>query len=434
MKIKFLGAARTVTGSKHLIILNDGRHILLDCGLFQGKGDIAYPVNRDLGLDPEKITCVILSHAHIDHSGNLPTIVKKGFYGPIFCTNATKDLCSVMLADSAHIQESDTEYYNKRQLAKGLPTFEPLYTKDDVLPCTTLLKAIPYNTEITISENILLTFTDAGHILGSAVINLKIKEDGKWTSISFTGDIGRYNSQILKNPQIFPQADYIICESTYGDRLHEDNTLSKLHLLNIITKTCIEKKGKLIIPAFSLGRTQEIVYTMDQLVNEGKMPAIKVFVDSPLSVNITNITRNHADCYNDKMIEYMKHDNDPFGFKNLTFIHKVEDSRRLNTIEEPCIIISASGMIEAGRIKHHVRNSISDKKNTILLVGYCEPSTLGGRLAQGAKQVSIFKEKYTVRAEIKKLHSFSAHGDYKDIIRTLSCQNKEKIKTLIDCP
>lgn len=430
MKIKFLGAARTVTGSKHLIILEDNRQILLDCGLYQGKGSLAYPLNRDLGLNPEEVSCVILSHAHIDHSGNLPYLVKKGFYGPIFCTNATKDLCTVMLQDSAHIQENDTEYYNEKQLKKGLTPLEPLYNQQDVLPTTTLLKGIPYNQEIQIIENVYLTLTDAGHILGSSFVNLRVYENNTWFSLTFTGDIGRYNSQILKDPQSFPQADYIISESTYGNRLHTSIELSKLKLLDAIIHTCQDKKGKLIIPAFSLGRTQEILYAIDQLVNENKMPSIKVYVDSPLSVNITNITRNHNDCFNNEMQEYLKKDSDPFGFKNLKFIHKVEESKALNFTNEPCIIISASGMIEAGRIKHHVRNSISDNKNTILIVGYCEPSTLGGRLREKPTSVRIFGDFYKVNADIEIIDSYSAHADYNEIIKALSCQNKDKVKKI----
>ncbi|MDP4227385.1 MAG: MBL fold metallo-hydrolase, partial [Bacteroidota bacterium] len=386
MKIQFLGAAREVTGSKHLITTDNGKKILLDCGMYQGKGEETDSMNRKLGFDPSVIDYLILSHAHIDHSGLIPYIHKLGFNGTIISTHATRDLCSIMLADCGRIQESDTHTNNKKRALKGLPPLEPIYTKADADDCMQSFISIPYNRPFFVDEGIKVTFTNTGHLLGSGVVNLEISENGKTTCIAFTGDIGRPTNRILKSPQSFPQADIVITESTYGDRIHEHHEKAEDMLLQTVIDTCVKKKGKLIIPSFSVGRTQEIVYSLNNFYNAHKLPAINVYVDSPLSVNATNIMRLHRECYNESILEVMETDPDPFGFNNLFYITSSEDSKKLNNAKQPCVIISASGMMEAGRVKHHLANSIDNKKNTILAVGYCAPTTLGARIIRGDKK------------------------------------------------
>ena len=351
--------------------------------------------------------------------------------GSIYCTPTTIAVVEVLLHDSAKIHEYDIEYVNKKRAKRGEPLLLPLYTSKDVDQCLKHFKTIPYRAEFYLNEDVSFTFTDAGHILGSAVINLKLKDkEKKITHLTFTGDIGKYNDMLLKDPEVFPQADYIICESTYGDRLHEIETDAELHLLNVVKNTCVEKKGKLIIPAFSLGRTQEIVFILDKLKNLGMLPNIKVYVDSPMSTNVTNIMRDHIDCFNDKLQVYIKTDKDPFGFNNLKYITEKSESIELNNSKEPCIIISASGMMDAGRIKHHLKNNISNAKNTILVVGYCTPNSLGGKIREGQKVVKIFGEEYEVNADVEIIDSYSAHADYRELIRFLSCQGKQKVKKI----
>jgi metallo-beta-lactamase family protein len=427
MKIQFFGAARTVTGSKHLIS-TDKTSFLLDCGFFQGRGQESDLMNREFLFEPSNLDFMILSHAHIDHSGNIPSLVKNGFKGPIYCTPATFDLCKIMLKDSAHIQENDVKYVNKRRRKRGEQLLNPLYTEADVDLALKLFFPIKYNQQSVISDGVKLLFTDAGHILGSASVNLEIEDKGELKTLCFTGDIGRYNSAILKDPQIFPQCDYLITESTYGNRLHSDNRLSEQKLLDVIKNTCVEKKGKLIIPAFSLGRTQEIVYALDKMESSGKLPRIKVYVDSPLSVSATDVMRAHEECFNDSLINYMKTDSDPFGFNRLIYVQDVQESKSLNDSQEPCIIISASGMIEAGRIKHHVANNISNPKNTLLIVGYAEPSSLGGRLRNGADVVKIFGTEHKVNADVVIMDSYSAHADYEEMIKFFKYIDSSKVK------
>jgi metallo-beta-lactamase family protein len=431
MQVKFIGATETVTGSKHLITTDKDYSILLDCGLYQGMGKETDSLNRHLGINPSKIDVVILSHAHIDHSGNLPLLVKEGFLGSIYCTPQTLEVVEVLLQDSAKIHEYDIEYVNKKREQRGEEPLEPLYTVKDTERCLKHFKTVPYHTDFHLNDEVAFNFTDAGHILGSAAVNLQLKnKDKKIIHLTFTGDVGKYNDMLLKVPECFPQADYILCESTYGDRLHEIEKDAELHLLNVVRNTCVEKKGKLIIPAFSLGRTQEIVYILDKLKNKKMLPNIKVYVDSPLSTNITDIMRENVDCFNQRLQEYIKVDADPFGFSNLKYIHEKEESIALNSSEEPCIIISASGMMDAGRIKHHLANNISDPKNTILVVGYCTPNSLGGRIKAGEKEVKIFGQFHEVNADVEIIDSYSAHADYSELIRFLSCQDKTKIKKL----
>lgn len=431
MKIQFLGATREVTGSKHLITLANGKKILLDCGMYQGKGMNTDAMNRNLGFNPPDIDFLILSHAHIDHSGLIPYIVKLGFKGRIISTHATRDLCSIMLADCGKIQEHDTHTNNKKRAKKNLPPLEPIYTKADAEDAMQYFIGVAYDKQYRVTKGVKVTFTNSGHLLGSSVVNLRIKEGDKVTSISYTGDVGRPVNRILISPQPFPQADILICESTYGNRLHEPQQDAEEKLLAVIRRTCVEKKGKLIIPSFSVGRTQEVILSLNNFYNSGKLPKIKVYVDSPLSVNATGIFRLHKECFNKNIEELMETDPDPFGFNDLYFIQQVEDSKRLNETQEPCIIISSSGMMEAGRVKHHLANSISYSRNTVLAVGYCAPATLGARILRGDKEISIFGNLYRVNADIERLDSYSGHADYNELIQFLECQDKAKVKQMV---
>lgn len=429
MKIKFLGAAREVTGSKHLITTDSGKKILLDCGMYQGKGLETDSMNRKLGFDPSVIDYLILSHAHIDHSGLIPYMYKLGFRGSIVTTNATRDLCAIMLADSAHIQELDIKWFNKKRAKNRLSPVEPIYSVFDAEDCMKLFIGIGYNRRLNIDNELNVKFTHSGHMLGSAVINLEITENGQKKHLAFTGDIGRPQNKILTPPTPFPNCDYLITESTYGDRLHTDEKESTEELLRIVNQTCVQNKGKLIIPAFSVGRTQEIVFVLNELHNKGLLPRIKVYVDSPLSVNATEVFRLHAECMNEAVRNVMKYDEDPFGFQSLRLIKSVEESKALNDNHEPCIIISASGMAEAGRVKHHIANNISNWRNTILMVGYCSPTSLGARIQEpGLKFISIFGETHEVNARIAAIDAFSGHGDYREMIDFLNCVDKDLLR------
>ncbi len=429
MDIQFYGAARVVTGSKHLIRTDSGKTILLDCGLFQGQLHNKDEMNYHFGFNPSEIDYVILSHAHIDHSGLLPRLVNQGFSGLIFATPATISLCEIMLMDSAFIQSEEVRFINKRRAKRNEELLEPLYDVEDVEKTLKLMVPVEYDETIKIEKGIYLTFTDAGHLLGSAAINLDIStKNRKKTKITFTGDIGRFNDQILRKPQPFRQCDVLICESTYGNRLHPTPPDIEKQLLHVIQETCVINKGKLIIPAFSVDRTQDLVYMLDKFANKGLLPAIKVYVDSPLSVKATAVIRKHEECYNNEFLEYLHFDSDPFGFKNLTYISDVNQSKLLNKLKEPCIIISASGMAEAGRVKHHIANNILNPKNTILIVGYCTPESLGGQLKAGSKQVRIFGEQYEVKCRVEKMDYFSAHADYMEILHYLKPQNPKKVK------
>ncbi len=429
MKIAFHGAARTVTGSKHLITLKNNNQILLDCGLFQGMGHVTDKLNDYFGFDAKKVNYLILSHAHIDHCGLLPKLVADGFNGKIFCTAATMDLGRILMMDSAKIQMQDADFSN-RHLHEGEEMEEALYTDEDVTKTLSLMKIVEYEEDFEIDENIRLKFTDAGHILGSAAVHLTISEDAETTRITFSGDVGRYGDLLLKSPQQFDQADYILMESTYGDSLHKDLDPIEDMLLEIIKNTCEVKKGKVIIPAFAVGRTQELLYALNGLELKGKLPNVSYYVDSPLSSKATEILRSHPEVYNNGVKEILKVDHDIFGFKGLRFIESVEESKALNQDPRPCVIISASGMADAGRVKHHIRNNIGNTKNTILMVGYCEPNSLGGQLIAGKKVVEIFEDEYHVKAEIQSIKSMSAHGDYDDLLMFLSCQDPAQVKQL----
>ncbi len=427
MKIAFHGAARVVTGSKHLLTLTSGKKYLLDCGMFQGMGPETDVLNRTWGFDPAEVDHLILSHAHIDHSGLIPKLVKDGFSGRIFCTPATRELTSVLLEDSAAIQEEEIRFIAKRH---GMPSSanQPLYDQQDAKAALDKFETGEYEKWFKIDEQVQFMYTDAGHIIGSAAVHLKILENGKETRLTFSGDVGRYRDVILNSPEKFPQADYILIESTYGNSLHDPDVSTPDLLLEWVEKTCITKKGKLIIPAFSVGRTQEILFALNQLELENRLPDLDYFVDSPLSIAVTEIVKHFPALFNDRIQKILQTDQDPFAFKGLKYIRSVEESKGLNYRNQPCVIISASGMADAGRVKHHISNNIENSRNTILLVGYCEPHSLGGRLMAGAREVTIFDVLHEVNAEVGSIRSMSAHGDYQDLSQFLSCQNTAAVK------
>jgi metallo-beta-lactamase family protein len=430
MKIAFHGAARTVTGSKHLVTLKNGKKLLLDCGMFQGMGKDTDTYNRDFGFEAKEVDAMILSHAHIDHSGLIPKLISEGFEGKIFSTPATRMLTGILLEDSAEIQEDDTKYSNKRRALQGLPYIQPLYTLDDAKKSMEHFEEREYGNWFDVMEGVQALFTDAGHIIGSACVHLKIKENGKETRLSFSADVGRYRDIILRSPEVFPQADYILIESTYGNSLHDPADSTPDLLRKWIEDTCLRKKGKLILPAFSVGRTQEILFSLNQLELENALPELDYYVDSPLSIEATEVVKGYSKYFNRHIQKILAMDSDPFGFKGLKYIKTVEQSKMLNYRNEPMVIISASGMADAGRVKHHISNNIESDRNTIVLTGYCEPNSLGGRLLAGAKEVSIFGLQHQVHAEIGSIRSMSAHGDYEDLSQWLACQDPRQVKQL----
>ncbi|MEM6320646.1 MAG: MBL fold metallo-hydrolase [Bacteroidota bacterium] len=428
MTIKFCGAAQEVTGSSHLITLDSGYQVLLDCGLYQGRNKEMSNFNENWYFNPANVDCMILSHAHIDHSGRIPKLVKDGFKGCIHSTHATRSLCSIMLLDSAKIQERDAEYYNRKLKKKknSKKKFrKPLYTSHNASEAMKQFVSYGYEKWFRISDEVEVFFRDAGHILGSASVTLRITEkSGKKTILGFSGDIGRPDRPILRDPLPMPEVDYMICESTYGDKDHETKPGEEDKFLRIIKETCLEKRGKLIIPAFSIGRTQEIVYMLDQMETAGLLPKIPVYVDSPLAVNATTVFGAHPECYDNDLHEYMLLDDNPFGFNELTYIKDVALSKQLNHSHEPCIIISSSGMMNAGRVRHHLANSVDNKKNTFLIVGYCSPNTPGGMLKNGIEEIKLYGEVKPVRAAVEIMDSFSAHADRNEIVQFLDNQKK----------
>src|SRR5829696_5506468 len=430
MTISFHGAARTVTGSKHIITLNDGKKILLDCGLFQGMGTDTEELNNNFGFDPKEISVLLLTHAHIDHTGLIPKLVKEGFTGKIICTEATRDLTEILLNDSAEIQTYETEIINKKREAKGLEAYAPLYTTEDVAQCLTQFEIVAYDSWISIDRDLDVLYTNTGHLIGSAAITIRIKEGRKRTKILFSGDVGRYRSILLKQPVEPPQADYIILESTYGDKRHDVrfNTVESLH--QWINKICVQRGGQLIIPAFSVGRTQEVLYALNQLSLEKRLPEIFYFVDSPLSLNATETIKKYTAHFNDRLQQVLTIDDDPFDFPGLKYVESVEDSQKLVDYKEPCVIISASGTADAGRVRHHINSCIGNKENAILVVGYCGNKSLGGQLVSGAKEVEIFNDPCHVVAEVGQVQGMSAHGDTDDLAQFLGQQNPDKVKAI----
>lgn len=427
MQIQFIGACRTVTGSQHLLSVN-GTKILLECGLFQGKRSESFELNTEFEFyDPQEIDLLVLSHAHIDHSGNIPQLVKKGFRGKIFSTFATADLCNVMLKDSAYIQERDAEFVNKKRAKKNEQPISPMYSQQDAENAIELFSPIKYRTPTEITENVELTFFDAGHILGSAFSYFKIKNSQKTIDFCFLGDLGRPNMAILKDPEKIPTPDVIISESTYGGRFHKPAQETEEELEDIIVKNR-GRRGKIIVPAFSVGRTQELVLALHNLFKRNVITKMPIYVDSPLSVNATEVFRKHEECFDEETLQYVMNDEDPFAFKLLNYTKSVEDSIKLNDCDEPCIIISASGMAETGRVLHHLRNSIEDPRNTVLIVGYNAPHTLGRRLVEREEEIKIFGEEHKLRAEVVVMNSFSAHADRKETLEFFDSFDRKKLK------
>jgi metallo-beta-lactamase family protein len=419
MQIEFCGAVRTVTGSQHLLTVN-GRKILLDCGLYQGSRKQTYERNQHLPYDAANIDVLVLSHAHIDHSGNIPNLVKSGFTGDIVCTYATRDLCSIMLRDSAKIQQYDIDYLNKKRRRKDLPLLEPFYTMEDVVESLKYFIGIGYNRSFQIMPGVSVTFFDAGHILGSAIVALDIKDEEtkKQIRLVFSGDLGRPNRAILRDPTFLDEADVLLVESTYGNREHAptDSALEKLE--RAVNETC-KRGGKLIVPSFAIGRTQELVYALHRLVKDRDIsPELPVFVDSPLAIDATGIYRLHPEAYNEDVFRFLTEDvhGDLFGFDMMRYTRSTFQSKELNFLREPAVIISASGMCEAGRILHHLKNNIEDSRNTVLIVGWQAPNTLGRRIVERQPKVRIFGEEYQLKAEVVTINGFSAHADRSELL------------------
>ena len=414
MILQFWGAAQTVTGSMHLVEA-DGHRLLLDCGMAQGRREEAKKLNSEFPFDPEKIDAVVLSHAHLDHSGKLPMLVKKGFSGSIFSTSATRDLCSAMLADSASLQEMDAKYVNRQNEKQGLPFIKPLYTLHDVARTMRLFQTVEFQRPLEILPGIKMTFRNAGHILGSASVALDIAEGGdkkKVTALAFTGDLGRKGAAVVKDPDIIDRADILITESTYGGRDHGPMDEARKSLARVVSETA-NNRGLLIIPAFAVGRTQDVVYHLHDLMQSKEIPQMPVYVDSPLATNITEIFRAHPECFDDETEQLLMQDggDDPFGFNMLRYTRSTEESKKLNNIRRPAIIISASGMCEGGRVLHHLRRNIGDPNTTVLFVGFQAENTLGRKLLRGDKTARIYGEEHEVRARMEKIDGYSAHAD-----------------------
>jgi len=413
MEISFHGAAQTVTGSQHLLTVN-GKRILLDCGLYQGKRDEARRRNREFPFAPAAIDAVVLSHGHIDHSGNIPNLVKQGFRGPVVCTTATADLCGAMLLDSGHIQEEDVEYVNRQRRKFGEPPVEPIYTQEDAAAALNYFEGIEYERPYELLPGVTLIFYDAGHMLGSAIVALDLRpgKSEPQRRLVFTGDLGRPHVPILRDPTILTAADILLIESTYGSRTHPPLEESTGALQQVIKRTAA-RGGKVIIPSFAVERTQFLVYLLNKLYHQGDLPNIPIFVDSPLAVNVTDVFRRHPEYFDDETRDFLRRDadGDVFDFKQLRYIREVEESKRLHGLKGPAVIISASGMAEAGRIQHHLKNNIEDSRNTVLIVGWQAPNTLGRRLVERAPEVKIFGMKYQLEAEVVTLNGFSGHAD-----------------------
>ena len=415
MKLFFYGADRTTTGSKHLLEVN-GQRLLLECGMFQGRRDKTIDYNTHLAFPPGRVDALLISHAHIDHTGIIPVLCRDGFKGKIFATAATTDLCRIMLVDSAHIQEQDALFLNKKLAKKGRPLVAPLYTQADATAALEQFAPVAYQEPVAVGQGVTATWIDAGHILGSSIIVLDIAEGARKYRLAFSGDLGRGHNDILCDPAVPQNVDYLLTESTYGNRVHEPLADVNERVCQIINRA-VERNGKIVIPLFAVGRTQQLLYTLYQLQQSRCIPALPIYVDSPLAVNATTIFRKHLEAYNPNFAAVMASGDNPFSTPNVTYIQSVEESMALNGLTKPCIILSASGMAEAGRIRHHIHNTVEDPRNTILIVGWCAQHTLGARLASGDKQVNVFGELHTVRAEIETMDAFSGHADRHELHR-----------------
>lgn len=441
MRLGFYGAARTVTGSKHLVEVN-GKRILLDCGMYQGSRSEAYDQNLHFRFKDQKgdpitaadIDVLVLSHAHIDHSGNIPNLVKQGFRGDIVCTSATRDLCASMLADSGHIQERDAEFVNKRRHKRGEAPIDPLYTQEDAVNSLEYFTTQNYHRSRLIAPGVTLRFIDAGHMLGSASIILDIEDQTEHRDIRlvFSGDIGRVGIPIIRDPEMVDEADILIMESTYGDRLHEPVGDSEDKLEKLIRDT-YKRGGSIVMPAFAVGRTQQLVLTIHQMMDRADIPRFPVFVDSPLAVDVTRVFGLHPECFDEEIRTFMLEpgNRDPFGFEDVTYVRTLEESKQLNFRMEPCIIISASGMAEFGRVLHHLKNRIEDERTTVLITGWQAPHTLGRRLVDGDKTVRIFGETYHNRAQVAVLNGFSGHADYQELLNWVGSMKRKPSRTFL---
>lgn len=409
MKITFHGATRNVTGSMFLLEVG-GKRLLVDCGLYQGKREESESKNRQMPLDPASLDAVVLTHAHLDHSGRLPVLAKQGFRGKVYMTPATRDLLEIMLKDSAHIQEADIKFVNKKHREKGLPPKEPLYDQRDVEDCLGMFAGVDYGREFEPIPGVRAVFRDAGHILGSAMVEAEASENGSKRRILFSGDLGRKGMPIIRDPHQPEEADILLMESTYGDRLHGDLSETAVRLGELV-RQAYHRRGKVIIPSFSVGRTQEIVYELHKMFEKGSLPPLPIFVDSPLSTQATRVFRDHPECFDEETNRLFGREDDVFGFRRLTYIEKSEDSKMLNERQGPFIVISASGMCEGGRVLHHLTHAVGDPNNLVLIVGFQAQGTLGRKLVEKAERMRIFGDEYQVRAQVKTLNGFSAHAD-----------------------
>ena len=427
MTLTFWGAARTVTGSLHFLELADGTRLFLDCGLYQGRRSEAKEINKSFPCDQTTVDAVLLSHAHIDHAGLLPKLYREGFRGTVYATHATVDLCALMLRDSAHIQEKDADFYNRKMRKKGQPEVEPLYDMEDAEGVMNLFHGVPYDKSFMVPGGVEVVYRDAGHILGSASMTLDIQEDGQTKRLGFTGDLGNPGRPILRDPTPLPPVDWLISESTYGGKVHEPVEKAKERLAAIVTDTAA-RGGRVVIPAFAVGRTQEIVHNLDQLWNEDAIPHIPVFVDSPLAVNATAVFQTHPECYDAKLLEYMLTDDNPFGFERLEYVREASRSKELNGMRVPFVVISASGMAEAGRILHHLRNTVEDPKNTVLIVGYQAEHTLGRRIVERRDTIKIFGQPHQLKANVEVMNTFSAHADEPGLVDFISAIDQDRLQ------
>ncbi|MEA4811505.1 MAG: MBL fold metallo-hydrolase [Anaerolineaceae bacterium] len=409
MKLTTYGAAQTVTGSMHMVEVN-GRTLLMDCGMYQGKRDDTYKVNLNFPFDPRSLDCVVLSHAHIDHSGNLPNLVRQGFQGPIWTTNATADLTDIMLRDSGRIQEDDIKYVNKVRARQGLTHMEPLYTEKNAIETAPRFRSVFYEQAFNPIPGVTVTLHDAGHIIGSASVCVDVEENGTKKRLWFSGDIGRKEAPILNDPVLPSNADYLLMECTYGDIVHPPMEEAFAEFKELVLRT-IKRGGKVIVPAFAVGRTQNLSYYLGQAIDQGEIPPIPVIVDSPLAVSASDIYRRHTECFDEETARMLQEHRSPYlDFDHIIYTHSVDESKAINSFKEPCIIISASGMAENGRILHHLRNNIEDGRNSIALISYMAPDTLGRRLQEGQTKVRIFGEQFFRKAEVARIEGFSAHG------------------------
>lgn len=429
MELTFWGAARTVTGSLHLLTLDDGTRLMLDCGLYQGRRADAEAMNRDFPCRPSEVHAVLLSHAHMDHAGLLPKLYAEGFRGRVYTTHATVDLCALMLRDSAHIQEKDAEFFNKRIRKKGERAVEPLYTTEDVEGVMRRFVGLAYGAPMDVAPGVTATWRDAGHILGSATITLDVETPRGTRTLGFTGDIGNPGRPILRDPEPLPPCDWLLCESTYGGRTHEDAGTAADRLGDVIARTAA-RGGRVVVPAFAVGRTQELVHAMDRLETAGRLAPIPVFVDSPLAVNATEVFRQHPECYDRELLDYMMTDPNPFGWERLEYVREAERSKELNGLRVPFVVVSASGMAEAGRILHHLRNSVEDPRNTVLIVGFMAEHTLGRRIVERRETINIFGRPHALRAEVVTLNAFSAHADEPGIVDFVGALDRERLQAV----